>query len=67
VGCFILASGVTVLGEIALIKQQDYLQKNRSSSRAHLAADYDPSRVKALHAEEKNPHKGEPAGGGDAG
>jgi len=30
VGCFVLAAGITLLGEIALMKQQDYLRKNTS-------------------------------------
>ena len=29
-GCFILASGLAITGEYALIKQQDYLRKNMS-------------------------------------
>ncbi len=67
IGCFILASGLTVLGEIALIKQQDYLRKNRGGPLERLAPDYDPGKIKTLRAEERNPHKGKPAGGGDAG
>lgn len=67
IGCFILASGLAVLGEIALLKQQDFLRSSLPHQAITLADD-DASSIARLHAEERNPHKGTTnAGGGDAG
>jgi hypothetical protein len=66
-GCFVLASGLTILGEVALIKQQDYLRKSQGGPLQQLPVDYNPNTIGQLRSEDRNPYKGNPAGGGDAG
>lgn len=66
-GCFVLATGLAVLGEIALLKQQDFLRSSLPHYPVRLADD-DASAISSLNADERNPHKGSvSAGGGDAG
>jgi hypothetical protein len=66
-GCFILATGLALLNEIALIKQQDFLRKSLPHKAVKGPDDY-PGTISSLHAEERNPYKGQiRAGGGDAG
>jgi hypothetical protein len=67
VGCFILATGLAVLGEIALIKQQDFLRQSLPHRAVKGADDYSGT-IASLHAEQRNPDKGHvAAGGGEAG
>lgn len=66
-GCFILASGLAILGEVALIKQQDFLRDSLPRKAVKGADDYSGT-IETLRAEQQNPHKGNiAAGGGDAG
>lgn len=64
--CFLLATGLTILGEVALLKQQDFLANSIPHKAIRLGDDY-ANTISALHAEHRNPHKGNAAGGGDAG
>lgn len=67
VACFILAAGLAVLGEIALLKQQDYLRSTLPHKAVRGADDYADT-IGALRAEERRTQKRrEAAGGGDAG
>jgi hypothetical protein len=70
VGCFIMATALVIIGEVAMLKQQDYLRGNEVSkdylsrdaaSRANL------NKTDPADPEDRNPFKGHPAGGGDAG
>lgn len=66
-GCFVLAAALTIVGEIALIKQQDFLRSTLPQRAVKGADDYSET-IETLHAEDRNPHKGQAAaGGGDAG
>lgn len=72
-GCFILAAGLTLCNEIALIRQQDFLRASRTGTpldRSTLAGGMSsspepgPSVTAAAHDREKGTS---PAAGGDAG
>lgn len=55
-GCFILATGVAVLGEIALLKQQDFLRSSLPHHPVRLSEDY-ASTISNLDAADRNPDK----------
>ncbi len=66
-GCFVLAAALTIVGEVALIKQQDFLRSSLPQRAVKGADDYSDT-IETLRAEDRNPYKGQTAaGGGDAG
>ena len=55
-GCFLLATGLAVLGEVALIKQQDFLRESLPHYPMRLSQE-NADTIASLHAAERNPDK----------